>query len=145
MPTPAPQYSLDFGIKNSLIKFANQSVADLEYVNYFTQILIEDLRISSVHQFVLIDITSAIILSPLVLYLDKNIIDVNISGIEIDNVSIIGGYNVLFDISSIGTLNIQNVMVSNFNINNYKEDPNEFSYVPQNGAVFRILAIGKEL
>ena len=129
--TTYPKYAMDYGIKNSLIKFARPTtISNSDYPNQFDICSFDGITLSNITQYD--PITSA----PLFIDINNECSSISISNININDVDAIRGQTSIFGLKSYGLITISNGVIQNVNKNAYLYDTSGFSYVTPTGGVF---------
>ena len=135
-----PEYIVDYGFKNSLIKFGRpSSISTYDYSNQFDICSFNILNLYNITQYDPIKAT------PLFIDIDNDWSAISISNINIKDVDAIRGQTSIFGLKTYGSITIANGTIQNINKNAYSYDTTDFSYVPSIGGVFIFNSIQSNL
>ena len=125
------QYVMDYGIKNSLLKFARPTtISNIDYPNQFDICSFNGITLSNITQY------DPITSTPLFIDINNECGNISLSNISIKDVDTVRGQTSIFGLKSYGTITITNGVIQNINKNSYLYDTTGFSYVTPTGGVF---------
>ena len=126
-----PNYVMDYGIKNSLIKFARPTtISNSDYPNQLDICSFDEITLSNITQY------DPITSTPLFININNECSSISISNINISDVDAIRGQTSIFGLKSYGPITITNGVIQNINKNAYLYDISGFSYITPTGGVF---------
>ena len=126
-----PKYVVDYGFKNSLIKFARPTtITEYDNENQFDIWSFDQINLSNITQY------DPITSTPLFIDINNECDSISISNININDIDAVRGQTSIFGLKSLGPITIENGVIQNINKNAYLYDTTEFSYVTSTGGVF---------